>query len=724
MKNKYLSTLLKCFLFMSCVFFITACENSDLDTNQLASSEVLLRSFGPSPIARGAELRIIGTNLDKVTSVEIPGAPAISDIKRVSATEIRVTVPQTAEVGLIKLKAGDKTITSITELTFSEPIAVTKVTPLSVKPGEVIKIEGEYLNLIEEIIFVDDVHVLKADFVSQSREAIEVVVPKTAQTGKIIVSDGADIVYPEGEDPGIPIWVYSDEDLIVTLPAITQIAPQPVKPGAELTITGTNFDLVDVIRFGESDIEVSKFTVNDAKTEIKVIVPTETQFGEEKTGDVRLVAFSGVEVAKDLKLVAPAITGIAPTPAKNKGVLTIDGTHLDLVTTVVFAGDVEGTIQSQTAAKIEVEIPATAVDGNVVLNTYSGQTAEKAYTLVKPTIASVAPLSITAGDNITITGTDLDLVNEVIFKSGTATVSVKLEAAPDATSFTIKTPFTATDGTIDLKTINGTIVSSTQSLTIAVASLPIVTEMPKVIKPGALLTLKGVNLQLVSKITFVYPSENIDATQFLPDATGTTLQVYVPTTKGDVVLRLYAGTDYVESPALTIGTTDAVADDAVMIFDFDEGDWLSGALWSSIGGIGNPADALSGVYYEILPGTWNTEYWWFGNNYFTFPSVTVADHVLKMDIRLREDVPADGSEIRFRFAGNTEVNILPYLLKGNVWSTFGEWITITIPLSDVSGLSDPTATNGDWGIVKGWLETGNENFTGFCVDNIRYEPIH
>jgi hypothetical protein len=100
-----------------------------------------------------------------------------------------------------------------------------------------------------------------------------------------------------------------------------------------------------------------------------------------------------------------------------------------------------------------------------------------------------------------------------------------------------------------------------------------------------------------------------------------------------------------------------------------------------------------------------------------------------MDVRLRYDIPTptEGrSEVRLMLSGQG-VNILPYLLdekgqawqEGGKWTTQGRWITISIPLSEWSGLSDPTpATSGDWGMAT-WIN--GSDFTGFCIDNIRYE---
>ena len=739
MKNKNISTVLKSIIFVSCMFLIATCNKSDeLDTNQLSDSEVTLKSFGPCPIARGAELRIIGTNLDKVESVTIPGAPAITSITRVSKTEIRVMVPQTAEPGFIVLKAGAKTITSLTEIGYSEPISIASVSPATVKPGTTkIRIEGEYLNLIKEVIFVssdmENNHVLQQDFVSQTREAIELIVPITAQTGNIIVSNGADLV-EEGQTAGIPIWVYSETELQVTLPAFTAIAPKPVKPGNELTITGTNLDLVELLRFGTGNIEVSVFDVNEAKTEITAVVPERTQFEKDADqGDLKLVAFSGVEVTyDDLQLVAPAISGVSPNPAKNKETLTIEGTDLDLVTSVMFAGNVAGVIDDDTRTEdlLEVTVPATAVDGKIVLNTYSGQTAETDYTLVQPVISSVAPLSLTSGDYVTITGTDLDLVVEAIFASGEGTVSVNLTEAPDDASFTVRSPFTATDGTISLKTVNGTVITSTQELTIVAASLPIVTEMPLAIGPGELLTLKGVNLGTVTKIVFVYTDDaEIQATRFLPDAAGTSIQVYVPDKMGDAVVRLYAGDDFADTDILKIMAADPVTDRSLLIFDFDNAPkigsaWGAGAIIAAGDG-----DGHDGGFFEITPatGVGGTWVWLFASNAADFqaalPQVTAEDHVLKFDVRIREDITVanDYCNLQFRMGPHGDITINGSLKQGNVFSTSGKWTTITIPLTDL-GITGTTANTGDWGFI---VNQGNPvaPFVGLCVDNVRYERI-
>lgn len=229
MKNKLnISALfMTCLMLFSLVVY-TSCEKSDdVDTNQM-SGEIALNSFGPSPAMRGGELRFIGTNLDQVSSIDLPGAEGITDIKKVSQYEVRITIPQTAQPGYVVLNTSKGEIQTKTPISYQEPISITDFSPKSAKAGDVIKIEGEYLNIIEEIIFADNVHVLKADFVSQSRQVIEVKVPVDAQTGKLIVSDGADIL-SDGEK--IPNWVYSAVDLTWLCLKSLLFLPRPSKRG-------------------------------------------------------------------------------------------------------------------------------------------------------------------------------------------------------------------------------------------------------------------------------------------------------------------------------------------------------------------------------------------------------------------------------------------------------------------------------------------------------------
>ena len=75
---------------------LTGCGEDDLDTNQYKGG-VSLNAYGPNPVMRGGMLRFVGSNLDQIASIEIPGVSPITSIDVVKAgipSEIRITVPK------------------------------------------------------------------------------------------------------------------------------------------------------------------------------------------------------------------------------------------------------------------------------------------------------------------------------------------------------------------------------------------------------------------------------------------------------------------------------------------------------------------------------------------------------------------------------------------------------------------------------------------------------
>jgi len=581
MKINKLSTLKKlCLIIISCFVCVTACEKTDVvDTDQMGGKEVLLRVFGPCPIPRGAELRIMGTNLDKVESVTIQGCGAITDIKRISSSEIRVIVPQNAEPGLIQLKAGKVTITSITELTFDEPILINNITPITAKAGTVIKIDGDYLNLIKEIIFIDDVHVLQADFISQSRQSIELTVPLKAQSGKIVVSNGADLITPEeeeeGKEAGIPVWVYSDQELNVVLPTITAFSPETIRAGAELTIEGEDFDLVEKVSFGGDRIAES-FILNDEKTSITVIVPLNAQ-----DGAVVLTAFSGVKVLseEELIMVVPTITSISPNPVKNGTVLTVKGENLDLIDKVTFGGGKTGTIEEEgTAVEIKVNVPADAKEGSVIFTTLANKDVESAeLKLVKPKVTSYSPAPAPAGSDVKLIGENLDLVVSVTFVDNLV-VPVKPESDKE---LTVTIPVVAVTGEIILTMVNGDKITCPE-LSIISPTFAFLLSLPDPeteIRAGELLLVEIGNSDKLIDVQV-----NNRSTQFILD--GSKLYLLIPNNaSGNCNLKLISSNGEVEYtiPVIAAGSYEVIVWQGLVDID-----WGSNKVYI-------PADAFDGI---------------------------------------------------------------------------------------------------------------------------------
>ena len=479
---KFPALWMMCLMLFSCLTFM-ACDNGDdEDTNQYKGG-ISLNVFGPSPVARGGVLRFLGSGMDKVTAVAIPGCDDITDIEVVSDTEIRVTVPQTAQPGLVVLKTPKGDITTKTELTFTEPIDLASVSPLEVNPGEVITITGEYLNLIKEIIFADNVIV--TEFESQERKEIKVKVPVEAKTGQIIISDGAEI----------PNWIYSEETLTVALPTYTKSSTGTIKAGSSLVIEGENLNWVSSVKFG--DVEVSEITVSeDAKT-LTVVVPATA-----KSGAVTLVCYSGAEVAAGkIATVVPTDLSAVPETVKNGTDITITGKDLDLIVSATFPNVSEAVElkQGASATQITLTVPELAQDGDIALNLFNGESVTIAYKTLKPAIAAFTPAALTAGDTLIIAGTDLDLVSAIVFAgedSPTAMLAKYNHISDELLGITVPGVAETCAPTLILK--NGMEVKTTLTLNITPATDPaIATINPSAVVQGHEFVITGKNLNTV-----------------------------------------------------------------------------------------------------------------------------------------------------------------------------------------------------------------------------------
>lgn len=430
---------------MTSSILFTACQKTDdVDTNQIDSGKIALNSFGPSPAMRGGELRFIGTNLDQVTQIDLPGAEGITEIKKVSKFEVRIEIPQTAEPGFITLKTPKGDIVTKTEISFKEPITIEKVTPAEAKAGETVTIEGDYLNNVEEIIFANDVHVLKEAFVSQARKKIEIKVPVNAQTGKIIVSDGLDLL-SDGEET--PNWIYSEKELVVTLPKVTKLAPSPVKSEENLTIEGSLLRLVESVVFENSEaVVVAQEDPTKEKSSLVVKVPVDA-----KTGDLTLVLLSGVEVnAGKVTLTVPTaeIDGLKASYGVAEEVV-VAGENLNLVKQVNFANKEEAEFAITEEGKLVITVPQEAQGGNITLILGNGNIIElEGFVTTKPVFTF--PASATPLDKLVVESTLSDRVITIMFGELEAVVTDN-----EGASFTVIVPLEAETGAVKMIMDNG-----------------------------------------------------------------------------------------------------------------------------------------------------------------------------------------------------------------------------------------------------------------------------
>lgn len=492
------------FVLLSCLIAVglTACSDDDLSTNQYQQG-VHLNVFGPSPVMRGGSVHFYGSNLDQVKQVIIPGMDPVTNYEVVKAgipSEIVVILdkekPQPGKITLIT--NTDEKIETLTDLTFIEGIEYasdTQFSPSVVQPDAVLTINGEYLNLVKEVIFADNVVVNAEDFVSQSRYKIEVTVPQEARTGKVILSDGAEI----------PNWIYSDEILQVTTPVVEKVttprgeaAQQETvacKLGETVTVSGQFFNLVAGVTIGDAEtsyitVEEDQLTVSEDGKTLSFTLPAEAP-----DGDIDLICRSGVAIpVAILETIAPTECTATPNPAKNGQPLSISGKDLDVVASIEMPNVSEAIEFNYNDGKIVIPaVPASAQEGNLVLRMANGKGVEVAYTLVNPTVTAYNPNPVSAGGALTIQGKDLDLVASVLFGEGADVAEVAVAA--DGNSMTLTVPMNAASGAPTLNLINGATVEA-PAITVNEATFCYVKELPGEdveVKAGSAVTLVVAN---------------------------------------------------------------------------------------------------------------------------------------------------------------------------------------------------------------------------------------
>lgn len=452
---KFSAWWMVCLILLSSLTF-TACETNDVDTNQYKGG-ISLNVFGPSPVLRGGELRFLGCGLDQVASVLIPGCDAITDIQLISAEEIRVIVPQTALPGYVTLmlRNGESIVTK-TQLTYSEPVSIESFSPESVRPGDVLTIKGEYLNLMHQVIFAENVIVsdeviaeeetteATSKFLKHTRNEIQVRVPEEAQSGKIILSDGAEI----------PNRLYSEVELQVVLPSVAEVADyNNIKPGATLTVTGENFDLVKEVRMENG--ETMLFTYSAEQKALTFTIPCGAV-----NGPIYVVPASGVLVqVAEIKMATPEDVKAQETEITAGKELTLTGKNMDMIAAVLFPGvekAVEPTSLSET--EVKVVVPGEAQSGMIQLVLTSGETISGLeLTVTAPKYCHIADENILKTNDYFV---GEDMVVDVVNIGELAEVQVagtKVNYTSSGSQLTIPVPETAGhDSSVELISKDGT----------------------------------------------------------------------------------------------------------------------------------------------------------------------------------------------------------------------------------------------------------------------------
>ena len=471
-----------------------ACTREEVSTEQLSDSAVVFSAFAPNPVVRGAELRIMGSNLDKIVEVQIPGAEPITEIEVVSSgrvSEIRVVTPaagaedESVTGPVVIVDNAGNTYKSKADIEFTEGIVLDSFSPASALPGDVVTVKGDYLYNVQQIVLNNGVYVTGEQITAKSRRELKFIVPANAVTGPVTIGDVDENNNPDGL---IPNNVPSKDELVIGDPTVEVAKECALKAGNVVIVRGKHLDMIKSVSFGGLNVD---FEVKYSGFLLEAALPAEAV-----EGDIVLVSYAGKEFkAGSYTTVIPTNVEIAPESRYKAGLnAVVTGNDLDLVTGAALAGTALEYAYADN--KITFAIPAAAVDGTVVLTLANGKTVETAaIELVKPVITSMTPLELYAGDeNIIVSGEDLDLVTGATLGGRDA----EFEYA-DGTVI-VKTALTSVSGKVALSLANGVVVESADEVKVNYHSLVIVTEMPAMQHIGQEVVLKGSNFKLVENI--------------------------------------------------------------------------------------------------------------------------------------------------------------------------------------------------------------------------------
>ena len=547
----------------------------------------------------------------------------------------------------------------------SDKIQLNSFGPTGAKHGDTLRFIGLNLNRVTAIQFTGpNATVNQTDFKEQTSELIRLVVPQSAEKGYVTLKT------PEGD---IVTKTQFNLDVLTTVTSITAQA----RPGTNVTINGNYLNWVDRVIFSRDKV-VQTF-VSKTMTQIVLKVPDDAETGP------LILHYTGtdsnyVQTADTLKVILPITTSMSPNPVKPLTNVTITGTDLDLAKKVIFDGVTTPvtTFVSQSATQLVVKVPDAAKKGKLTLEAASGvkTTSSNDLDIVLPVITSLAPNPINLAADLTITGTDLDLVKKVIF-SGVAP-AITTFVSQSVTQIVVKVPAGARDGKVKLEAASTVQTSSSNDLDIV---LPTITGLsPSPIDPYQDLTITGTGFDVVTSVVFL----NVPPVTSFVSQSATQIVVKVPNgaLKGKVAVGVSNPSDTVQSPGiLDITGLPPLADFTFPIYTDANQNGFQDWSYTVTHDFANTENVRQGT--KAIKAVYG------GNTYqgitFHNGSTLSTTGYTKLEFSVFAELSLNGKKLQVVTNGNYSGSVPQVTLVG------GEWTTFTVMLSSMgspTGISE------------------------------------
>lgn len=439
-----------------------------------------------------------------------------------------------------------------------ENVTFAAMAPNPVARGGALRIQGSNLDKVTEVRIpgvepITGEGIIQVDSLKGRLSEIRVIVPVDGpEVGKVVIVDQDGNEFSSHAD-----LTYSEPIIFTSFSTPNEVA----FPGDVVTVKGDYMNNIRAIQFGSSKA-VTVFE-EQSRYELKVVVPADAVTGKvilcdvdennNPDGNISNLFYS----EKDLTIGKPTVD------AKDRGVLKagetikVTGKYLQMIKEAKFkytAYDKDGNpydayenvdlVLAEDTKSVSVVLSATVTDGELLLYSYAGDEFKTGAfkTLVPSELKHSAAKGYKAGNEVVITGKDLDLVTGI--KIGEEAVA---EFTSDKNGIKFNLSATVKDGDLIISLANG----KTEKVGTKIEMVkPTITALSATqIMAGESLEIEGTDLDLVTKVVL-----KDKACEFKYDETTKKITVTTANTSqtGKVTIETQNGTTVVSEAEVVI----------------------------------------------------------------------------------------------------------------------------------------------------------------------------
>jgi len=280
-----------------------------------------------------------------------------------------------------------------------------------------------------------------------------------------------------------------------TPPELTQLAPNRVLVGQEVTLSGYQFGKEPVVLFGTASSITSATVTSTSETLLRVMVPPVSP----GTTQVRVQNDQGTSdpLPIEIRQPEPSIAAVSPTNGLPGTPIIISGSFLNQILRVRF-NDAEVTPKDSTTQSMTITVPSNARRGPAIITVETRGGAQTTGFLVSgtPQITSISPLVATPGSELVVRG--INLTDGSIRINGSFTDNARTVVRD--TEIRTVIPPEATTGRVTVTVFQTLTAISTDSIRIVRPPVAGLTTYDGI--AGDKLMLNGANLRDVTGVTF------------------------------------------------------------------------------------------------------------------------------------------------------------------------------------------------------------------------------